>query len=178
MNRFGTHLELLEKIIEFKKISSVIEFGMGDNSTTFFIDKVSMLTSIEMQDEKWYNKICELYKANPIWKPIKSIGPSEIFNLDYENVDLVFVDGHGETRAKCVNHMSKYSETIVAHDTEAEKVYKWSEVSLPGYFEFTDRRNQPWTTVWSKDKSLIEFLEKEIDSPEWYQCFLGSQALN
>lgn len=177
-DRFATHLKLLEKILEFKKIDSVIEFGMGHNSTTFFIDKIKDLTSVEMQSEDWYNQIYELYKERSNWNPIKSIGPNEIFNLDYNNVDLVFVDGHGETRAKCVNYMSKYSDIIVAHDTEAEKVYKWNDVKLENYFVFTDRREQPWTTVWTKDKNLYNFLVKEIQTPEWYRCFLGNEPLN
>lgn len=178
MDRFATHLEILQKIFEFKKIKSVIEFGLGHNSTTFFIDKVEKLTSVEMQSEEWYNIMYNLYKSRNNWIPLKLLGPSEIFKIDYEKVDLIFVDGHGDTRYQCVNFMSKYSDIIVAHDTEAEKVYNWNLVDLKDYKQFTDRRNEPWTTVWTKDEELMEFLQKNINSPAWYKCYLNGIELN
>lgn len=178
MNRFATHIRMLENILKYKSINSVIEFGMGDNSTSFFIDKVDNLMSVEMQSLDWYNQIYEKYKERKNWTPILSLGANEIFKLEYKKADLIFVDGHHETRAECVNFMSKFSDIIVAHDTEAKTVYKWDNVNLSDYYEFCDRESEPWTTIWTKDKELITFLKQNIPEIEYYKCYLNGVCLN
>jgi hypothetical protein len=176
MDPFSTHLNLMGKIFEFKDIKTSLEFGMGNFSTQFLINNTKdKVTSIEMQFQNWFDEINTKFSQNDKWKGILSIGSHNVFDLKYEKkYDLVLVDGHVETRPECVNFSSSFCDTIVAHDTEAENVYGWSRVNLSEFYTFEDRSNRPWTKVWSKDKSLIEFLKKEIQTPDFYKCYLDS----
>jgi len=168
MDRFSTHLELLTAVCNFIKPKEVIEFGMGDYSTPLLFNNSSNLTSIEMQSESWYNMVNDKFTGNEKWNPILCLGDLDFMNLTYTSYDLAFVDGHQESRPDCVNLISKYCNTIVSHDTEATFVYRWNRVDLPDFYTFEDRRNEPWTKVWTKNKDLISYLEKNINSPEWY----------
>lgn len=174
MDKFSTHLNLMTHIFQFKDIRTSLEFGMGNFSTEFLIKNTkNKVTSIEMQFESWFNEINNKFSQNKKWKGILSIGPYDAFKLDYEKkYDFILVDGHVETRPECVNFSSKFCNTIVAHDTEAENVYGWNRVNLPDFYTFEDRSNQPWTKVWTKDNFLIEFLTEKIKTPDFYKCYL------
>lgn len=173
MDRFSTHLNLMTKIFEFKDIKTSLEFGMGHFSTDFLIKNTkNKVTSIEMQFEDWFNTISQKYSSNSKWKGILNIGPHSAFELNYDHYDFALVDGHGETRPECVNFISKFCDTIVAHDTEAELVYGWKRVNLPDFYSFEDRNQEPWTKVWTKNKDLIDFLSNKIPNKDFYKCYL------
>lgn len=164
MDRFSTHLSLLTKIFKIVPVKTALEFGTGNYSTRFLLDNtVEAVTSIEMQSQHWFDTVSQKFGSNPKWKGILSLGPSAVFDLQYEpSYDFILVDGHGSSRPECVNFSAKLSDIIVAHDTEAISVYGWGRVNLPelGYFSFTDRRQEPWTTVWTKNEKLIKKLNE------------------
>ncbi len=162
-DRYATHLDVLSQIYNYKKISSVIEFGMGTYSTEFFLNKTSTIVeSIEMDTEEWYNKLVEDFKNHKNWKPILLLGKDGYLNHSFQKkYDLAFSDGHPMSRAECVNFISKYCDTIVAHDTEVES-NNYKIVNLPDYYTFEDTRKDPYTKVWSKDDKLIEHLKNNI----------------
>jgi hypothetical protein len=163
MDRFSTHLNLMSKIFKFKKIKTSIEFGMGNFSTEFLIKNTeNKIVSIEMQSEEWFNIINRKFFLNPKWQGLLSIGSHSVFNLNYNEYDFALVDGHVETRPECVNFISTFCDTIVAHDTEAESVYGWDRVDLQNFYSFEDANQEPWTKVWTKNKDLIDFLSKEF----------------
>ena len=60
---YSTHLPFLEKIFSLiEKPNLVIEFGMGNYSTNFFIQNSNKVESIEMQSKEWYDNMYEKVK--------------------------------------------------------------------------------------------------------------------
>lgn len=163
MDGVGSHLPLLEEIFKLKKIESVIEFGCGDFSTTFFVQNCPNVTSIEMQTEEWYRKISNQFKDAPNWKGVLCLGPHEFSKLNiYKKVDLCFVDGHGDSRPDVINFMQPYTNIFVAHDTETFTYY-WGRIRFfKKMYEFQYKRHKPYSTIWSSDPLLIEELSKRL----------------
>jgi hypothetical protein len=168
MDAYATHVPVLDAIFKFRNIDTVLEFGMGNNSTPFLVKKCqSSVISIEMQQTVWYETMVsqDLFN-NKKWSPILCLGPHAIFeNKDIMNrsYDLVFVDGHGDSRPECINHFFGKSNIIVAHDVEAE-CYRWNLVNLPeDYRKFYYSKLDPATAVYSNDLELISFLEKSLN---------------
>ena len=167
MNGFGSHIELFEKIFEYKEVKTLLEFGMGDFSTPYFIENVKdEVTSIEMQTHEWFDKTYEQFKDISKWNGIKCIGQFEFMRLKiYKDVDVVLVDGHGNSRPECINFISEYTDTIVAHDTEPNPAanYRWDRVNLADDFEkIVYTKSRPWTTIWTRDRGLYSYLKNNI----------------
>lgn len=162
MDGFGSHLPLLEEIFKLKKINSVLEFGMGDFSTDFFVNNCSDVTSIEMQTEEWFHKTYEKYKDHANWKGVLCLGPQEFKTLSYKKIDLCFVDGHGDSRPDCINHMQTYSDIFVAHDTETFTYYWGRILFFKKMYSFQYTKFRPYTTVWSSDEEFINELRKRL----------------
>jgi hypothetical protein len=163
---YGTHLEYLQEIFNFKgKIETIIEFGMGNFSTKLLIENGINVTSIEMQYEDWYNKMVSKFSNNKNWTPHKLIGPYEFMNITYpEKVDFVFVDGHGGTRPECINFMmEKNCPIIIAHDTETPS-YGWDRVKNDiSHKKIHFKKHENWTTLWTTDEKLYNhFIDKNI----------------
>ena len=99
MDCYSTHLPVLENILQIFQINKVFEFGCGVYSTLLFEKHCKKIIAIEMQSQEWYEKmkkqvaknISLLYSQGPI-------GAIEIFDKTQDIFDLVFVDGHGESR--------------------------------------------------------------------------------
>jgi len=164
MDGFGSHLELFDFIFEYKQPDTILEFGMGDFSTPYFIKKAKKeVVSIEMQMEDWFNKINEKFKNEPKWTGIKSIGPFNFMQLGiYKKYDVIFVDGHGSSRPECINFVQNFTDNIVVHDTETAS-YRWNMISLPIEFrkiEYT--KSRPWTTLFTKDLELLNFVKGKL----------------
>jgi len=161
MDVYSTHLKYLELIIDFcPDIENVVEFGMGYYSTKLFVDRVKKVTSIEMQTKEWFNKIESEFKDHAKWTPVALIGPFEFLGHKYpEKIDLVFVDGHGDSRPECINFMvEKRCRVIVAHDTE-EQSYRWDKVAQNDYMKLTFKDFENWTTCWTLNPLLYEHLK-------------------
>jgi predicted O-methyltransferase YrrM len=158
IDRWATHLDLLYKVFKHKKINRVVEFGGGVHSTRLFSNMCDYVLTVEMQSEEWFNKIRTIYEK-PTHKFVFAEGPSAFFtDVVYENYDLAFVDGHGDSRPEVINHMASFCSTIVTHDLEWPG-YGWERVRLPSnYIRFDDQREWPWTALWTTDKELIEKL--------------------
>jgi len=164
MDGFGSHLTMFKLIFEYNEINSMIEFGMGDFSTPYFIENVKdKVTSIEMQQKPWYDKIHEQFSRNKKWTGINCIGRFDFMKLKiYEKVDLAFVDGHGDSRPECINFISKFTSNIVVHDTETIS-YRWHLVNLPEVFiRVDDVTHRPWTTLYTTNRELAKYVKERI----------------
>jgi hypothetical protein len=158
---YSTHQEYLKKIFEYTgKLNNVLEFGMGNYSTEVLINNAEKVTSIEMQHQEWYNMMVDKFKEAKNWNSYLLLGPHEYLKLEYnEGIDLAFVDGHGETRPECINLMvEKNCPIIVSHDTEAS-MYGWDRVKAEGYNKIDFKKHPNWTTLWTKDQGLYEFIK-------------------
>ena len=161
---YSTHLEYLSDVFEFKgKINNIVEFGTGNYSTKLLIDNGINVISIEMQSENWYDIINKKFNECVNWKGLKLIGPYEFISAEYpDKIDMVFVDGHGDSRPDCINFMmQKKCPIIIAHDTE-EEGYKWHRVSNnENYKKIQFTKYENWTTIWTTDEELYNFLNKK-----------------
>lgn len=154
INAYSTHLLTLHNLFKEEKIKNVFEFGCGMYSTFLFADKCETVISIEMQNEDWFNKLKEKIPNNVTL--LCQLGTDKaIDTLNYlgeqgQRFDLIFVDGHGDSRWKAINMASKYTNIIVAHDTEYPG-YRWDLVNLDESWNcFIDKTFSTYTTVWKK----------------------------
>jgi len=156
MNEYSTHLPVFEKLFERKKYSKILEFGLGFGSTPFLLKNCDNLTSIEMQSEEWYNKIYDVFKEEKKWRSFLNLGPFEFLKNDVidEVYNLVFVDGHGDSRPEVINYFFGKCDTIVTHDFETHS-YRWHLVQKPNdYIKIVYDKLNPATAIFTRDMSL------------------------
>jgi len=160
---YSSHTHVLKKIIETFKINSVFEYGIGTYSTKLFLDKCDKVVSVEMNNHQhgslgWYEYVVKELSNNPladIWCHKKLVGlfPAIHYSMgrfENEKFDMIFVDGHGDTRGEQVNAALMGSDIIVAHDTEhREQRNKWN---IPEGYEVIDFDRSPITTVITTNK--------------------------
>lgn len=149
MNPYSSHLPALRTILARHPVATVVEFGMGLFSTELFLTHCHRVMSVEMQSEDWYHRMIKLYQPVHTWEPVLSLGARGFADLSYpQDIDLIFVDGHGESRPEVINFaVQRGCGIIVAHDTEA-RGYGWERVRAPGY----DRHNfglSPDVSMWT-----------------------------
>tara|TARA_R110002110_G_scaffold96358_4_gene248299 strand:- start:452 stop:946 length:495 start_codon:yes stop_codon:yes gene_type:complete len=163
MDPYSTHLPILKNIIDNTDIKSVFEFGSGLHSTQLFAENCDDVITCDI-DEEWYNTISDKFKDYKNVSPILhkdhewgSKTPESIAYLKQLNrrFDLIFIDcGDAPTRPHCVNAASKFTDLIIAHDTDAPAVigYNWHLVELkePEWRRTDYKDVVPWTTVWER----------------------------
>jgi predicted O-methyltransferase YrrM len=160
MDSYSTHTPVLNAIIQSQNIDSVFEFGCGMYSTLLFQKHCKKVIAIEMQSLEWYEKIKPIVEDNValLYNP----GPLDAINTFekiQQNFDLIFVDGHGDSRWQCINAGFKKTNIIVTHDVETAS-YNWHLVDMPpewSYYEYN--KLYPHTGVYYKNKSLLTVLE-------------------
>lgn len=156
---YSSHLGLLKVLFRAFKIRKVVEFGMGEYSTEFFLSKECRLLSIEQQQEHWFNLCLINYGEYKEWHPVLWMFPRDIGELKFpEDIDLVFVDGHQGSRHRCVNYFFHKAPLIAAHDWEKTKYYSWHLVEKPDDYhmiEYTEYGKQ--TVLFIHDSVLLEW---------------------
>lgn len=159
MDPYSTHLPLLNNLFGQITCSSIFEYGMGSFSTPLFCEKAEKVVAVEMQSIDWYEKIKNTIKTDNLDLHCM-LGPTDAvtyFKSLNKFFDLVFVDGHIESRWLCINEAFSKTKIIVAHDTQ-QPVYQWHKIKVPaGWRSYTDRRQSPWTTVWYEDSVNLKF---------------------
>lgn len=122
------HLPILEEIIRKLDVKSAFEFGIGFHSTGLLLEKCETLYTVEMNDHRtegklWFDSVTEKFGERVGWTarniPGKTAAIDHFLNLD-RNFDLVFVDGHGDTRAEQANAALGRAGVIVVHDAQHE----------------------------------------------------------
>jgi len=154
---YGSHIKILEFVVDKFNIKTVLETGLGKFSTSLFINKCDEVISLEMQDSKWYDIISNKFNGSINFHPNLLLGPFSackfIKNID-KKFDLIFVDGHWESRWMQINVSFSKTDLIIAHDSEV-KSYNWHKVIFPDNFVWIDVMNYiPWTAVICKKDSI------------------------
>jgi hypothetical protein len=157
MEPYGTHIPVLEELIKSCNIKTVFEFGSGLASTPLFVKNCESVHAVEMQSEEWFTKVADELKKYENLDYEKIMGADraidEFSKID-KKYDLVFVDGHGSTRWKCINEAFSKTKLIVTHDTETPS-YNWHKVVVPkGWSYHVYQKLRPWTTIYYLDGSL------------------------
>ena len=99
-----------------------------------------------MQHEEWAHRV---RNASPA-KIIIALGPMEWQKLDLDQkYDMIFVDGHGDSRPECLEWAKDHADLIVAHDTE-HPYYGWERADMSGFKVTVHNELSPWTTVWER----------------------------
>jgi len=132
IDMYGSHLGLLKIIFNSFNIKTVLEFGMGDHSTAFFLKQDCELFSIEQQEKAWFDKCNKNFGDNKKWTSLFLPFPERIEDIEYpKDLDFVFVDGHNLSRSNCVNFMFGKCKLIAAHDYEKKRFYHWKNIVVP-----------------------------------------------
>lgn len=147
MDPTATHLPILSNMLAKHGFKRVLEFGCGLFSTKFFIEHGCELTSVEMQNEDWMRKVHDVFPGADIRL---ALGPDAWRGLDLDGrFDLIFVDGHGDSRPECMEWAKEHTDLIVAHDTE-HPYYGWDRADMAGFIKTEYKDMPPWTTVWER----------------------------
>jgi predicted O-methyltransferase YrrM len=147
MDPTSTHLPVFDLLFNHHRIKTVLEFGCGLFSTKKFTDEGCIVTSIEMQHKEWFDKVKSELPGVDLRLAIgKDTWESEPLN---ERYDLIFVDGHGDSRPECLMWAKNHTDLIVAHDTE-HPYYEWHRADMSGFDKQLFDELTPTTTVWTK----------------------------
>lgn len=149
--RWTSCIPILDFLITNFDIKSVLEFGAGDSSTLFFLNKDIKLITIE-NEGKWFT---EYYHH----------GMNDA-NYLLQNFDMIFVDGDFD-RWRHINKAFNQTPIIVTHDTNVndENTYNWHLIDMPSYFQRYDFiKEVPWTTIFSNNHKVIEAVKKFGDN--------------
>jgi protein-L-isoaspartate O-methyltransferase len=143
----ATHLPVLNALLARGNVRKVLEFGCGLFSTKCFSDAGCDVTAIEMQDEDWYRRVRQ---ALPTVKMHLALGPMAWKGIPLdERYDLIFVDGHRDSRPDCLMWAKDHTDLIVAHDTE-HHYYQWNRADMSGFKHRLHAELSPTTTVWER----------------------------
>ena len=147
MEPTATHLPILHDLLKYGGIKTVLEFGCGVYSTSTFISAGCELTSVEMQSEKWYELVKQMHPQADIRL---ALGPFAWQSLEYKpRYDMIFVDGHGDSRPDCMEWAKARTDIIVAHDTE-HPYYQWDRANMSGFRKEVYDAIIPHTTLWTR----------------------------
>ena len=170
INGYSNHLVLIDALFSNVKkgaIKHIFEYGCGFGSTPYFLQKSKSVVAVEMQSDGWFWRVRNDLK--PIYPHLEihlALGGChwDILGKFNQNFDLVFADGHGDTRPECINYaMGKSVPYIVSHDTE-EKGYGWERVlSNREYHKLTMRDFNNWTTLWTTDTQVFGKLKSDFN---------------
>lgn len=150
MDPTATHLPVLERLLSERRIADVLEFGCGLFSTRLFHERGCCVTSIEMQHAEWAERVRH---ALPGADVRLALGPQTWMSLVESlkpRYDMIFVDGHGDSRPDCLMWAKDRTDLIVAHDTE-HPYYQWERADMGGFTATVHKEDPPWTTVWQRD---------------------------
>lgn len=163
-NNYASHLHVFEKLFAAFEIHTVLEFGLGEFSTTFFVDRAQAVVSVEQESREWYEKLRARIKS-PNWHPVFQPDPRivfEHFDTNGQNFDLVFSDGAAKTRSLAANlAMERNVPVVVLHDAEKVWYYGWNLLNIPATyarFNFRHRegQNKVTTVLTNSDQAVLE----------------------
>ncbi|MHC4623894.1 MAG: hypothetical protein ACYS4W_08325 [Planctomycetota bacterium] len=161
-DNYSSHLFVFERIFEAFEIKSVLEFGMGKYSTTFFAERCESVTSVEQESQEWYERMTGEINL-PNWRHVFQPDPRvlfEEFDAANQRFDLVFSDGAAQTRSLAANlAMERNVPWVVLHDAEKVWYYRWNLLEIPfNYkrFNFRHRKGcQKVTTILTNNHASV-----------------------
>ena len=165
----SSHSPILQYVLDKIGKCNIFEYGMEMYSTKLFSEKANKLIAVEMQNESWFNKM--MSQQNDFGSNTElrcMIGKDSAIDF-FKSLDLkfniIFVNGHNESRWKCINEAFGKCDIIIVHDTEKASPYSWNLVNLPeNYFWLDIKMYNPWTSVITNNKDLISSLCKDMNA--------------
>lgn len=162
MNKYATHLPILQYIFKTVQIKTVFEYGCGLYSTRFFIDNAEKVESVEMQDEKWFQRIYNEIDSKKLTLSLM-IGENDAiqyFKSLNKKYDLIFVDGIA--RENCIKESFHKSDIIVVHDTNRKTCRFYQKtILIPNTYKFINIcKYKPATGIYTNNYNLFDCAEK------------------
>lgn len=159
MDPYSSHLPILKELFKIVPIKRVWEYGCGRFSTPLFAANCNEVIAIEMQSHDWFTTMQGELSQYPNLVLKEALGAwtaLDVFKGLDERWDMVFVDGHGDSRWNCINLACDKTDIVVAHDTEAP-LYGWDHIMIPNNFvEIRFKQYHPWTTIWTCNDNVIQ----------------------
>jgi predicted O-methyltransferase YrrM len=157
---YKTHVPVLIKIAQSLRPRSIAEFGMGNFSTSIFLDRelfpsVERLTSFE-DDPGWFSMIVQKHSQDLRFEPILVSGSvwKAALKLRASDYDLVFVDDskHARDRVRTLLALRMArgitkGPVIVVHDVN-EPRYRAATLFFPNRTYFSDLCPQTGVLCW------------------------------
>lgn len=166
MEKSSTHLPILECITNNIVCNNVFEFGIGNYITKLFAEKFGSVTSVEMEENKWYDTMQEQNLPDHVDLRV-ALGERpaiDILNSMNTTFSCILVDGHSGNRWQCINESFAKTDIIVTHDTESPR-YNWHLVEKPVNFTWIDiKQYNPWTSVITSKNEVISFITQAFPS--------------
>ena len=168
MNRYTDWIDILDHIPD-KKNKTILELGCGVG-TQNLVDNFKFVYSFETntrdKDGYWF-KQTEATHLNSNWKgffskeypgspvSIKNFYKDIQKNIDFDTIDVLFVDPGFHNRAECVVYFSNNTNIseIFTHDTNTEpNLYKWDLLNNinSSYTLVASSKNQQGAKLWKK----------------------------
>lgn len=149
MDPTSTHLPILDSLFRQREIASVLEFGCGLFSTRKFVECGCKVTSIEMQSREWFDRVKAALPTVDLHLALGAMEWKKLIPELADRYDMIFVDGHKDSRPDCMTWAKDRTDLIVAHDTE-HPVYQWERADMRGFSVQVFDVVRPWTTVWTR----------------------------
>ena len=162
---YKTHLPVLKFLIEAFPIKSVIEFGMGRNSTPWLANTGLKLLSIENSIE-WFEKSkTDLPNHKCVLWPNSNV--QDYLLEDVQHFDLALIDSDtADNRLHSTNRLFGRSRFIVFHDSNLPEFNsRINEFMIPFDYKLVRYRNLiPETAVFTSfdDAEVIEDFCKPV----------------
>jgi len=188
INAYSSHSPIFRKLFETFDIKTAFEYGIGEHSTPLFLEYCDKVVSVEMNTHTvdgmpWYDKVVQDMGERENWEHHNMPGKTEaieygIKRFQDEKFDLVFADGHGDTRGEQANTGFGIAKFVVAHDAQhqhtrnAWNIGDYHQIDFSNYCmsHRNDEGIWPITTVFCKSfedfKVVVSWVkqEKEICS--------------
>jgi len=182
---WGSHLPLVQAVIEVFQPQSAVECGCGNYSTPV-LSKIKKLISIE-HDIKWGKKIAKQYPdVEFIMDEIplverRFLKPGKLEEIEqlYESYakglahfDLLFVDTVACGRVVSFNALRHLAQWIIVHDSDPASClhYNYNLLNTTGLFHYrlmpegnVNGHKLEWTSFFTREPIAIKKLKKVID---------------
>ena len=154
-------IPVLDFLFCITPIRLVLEFGMGQGSTPYFLSKGVELHSVE-DDPAWMGqwKQKDNLKHKTWLRPLDKM--ADLFDTDFKALpyDLILVDSKPVSRVNITHKSFQKARIIVLHDTQRkEPSFGCDNIKIDKAYDFVEFTFNPaWTKVLSDDKDILERL--------------------
>lgn len=166
---WSTHQPLIKATMELYKPSFVLELGIGESSTSIFLEYKTKLLSVENNNE-WIDYIKTKYENIDViyhdLKDEKITLTTHLYDLNeskkneitsfYEKLkfsklrpNLLFVDQYTCARTLSINALGDKFDLIIYHDSQPAGIpwYSYNLIKLDNFNNYHIKTNTSWATL-------------------------------
>lgn len=182
---WSTHQPLIKAVLKSYNPAFILELGIGNYSTPFFMAHEGEKMFIE-NDKVWIDKmginaICHEIPITSQDVPVHNVSPEVKQSIiDYyqylkgklllkTHPSLLFVDNYSCCRALAINILYPVFDIIIYHDSEPQSIhrnnYYFTESIIQGFDHYDLQTPRTWASVFirkelKKDMNIQPFIEE------------------